>query len=89
MYLQHNGVAIGTPFTPVLSDIFMAPRETTLIEALNKIGVSEWHRCVDDTFRLVDSTVKVKDILSILKIFHPSTRLIMKMKAIILLYFSM
>jgi hypothetical protein len=54
----------------------MAHSETTLIEELIEIDVSEWHRYVDDTFVLVDSRTKPNVILSILKKFHLSNKFI-------------
>jgi hypothetical protein len=52
----------------------MAHLETTLIEELINIDVSEWHRYVHDTFVLVDSRTKPNVILSILKKFHLSNK---------------
>jgi hypothetical protein len=75
MYVQHNGVAIGAPFIPVMAYIFIAYLETTLMNELKSIGGCEWHRYVYDTFIVVDSNTKVDDILTILNNFHPSIKL--------------
>ena len=46
--VQNDGVAMGSPFAPVLSDIFMIELETSLLPELTDY-IQFWKRYVDDT----------------------------------------
>ena len=46
--IQIDGVAMGSPFGPVLANIFMVELEKILIPKLEK-EVKLWRRFVDDT----------------------------------------
>ncbi|CAF1520615.1 unnamed protein product, partial [Didymodactylos carnosus] len=74
MYIQHNGVSMGSPLAPVIADIFMAHLENTLYNRLEKAGVKKWLRYVDDTFVLLAPDASVEDIVEILNTFHRSIR---------------
>ena len=47
IFIQVDGVAMGSPLAPLLADIFMIELERSLIPNLRKIKF--WRRCVDDT----------------------------------------
>jgi hypothetical protein len=42
IYVQHNGVAMGTPLAPIIADVFMAELETTVMDHLEQKRVREW-----------------------------------------------
>jgi hypothetical protein len=71
-YIQHNCVAMGATLASVLADIFIIHMEISLMDQLMEIGSFEWHRYVDDTFVLTESTTNIYDALHILNNFHPS-----------------
>ena len=50
IFIQVDGVAMGSPLAPLLADIFMIELERSLIPNLRKIKF--WRRCVDDTIFL-------------------------------------
>ena len=53
-YIQVDSVAMGSPFGPVLANIFMIELETTVIPNLsNKVKL--WKRFVDDIYCLARS----------------------------------
>ena len=51
IYIQIDGVAMGSPLAPLLADIFMIELERSLIPNLQKITF--WRRYVDGTICLV------------------------------------
>ena len=51
IYIQIDGVAMGSPLGPVLASIFMVELEKILITKLDK-EVKLWRRFVDDTICL-------------------------------------
>ena len=63
---------MGAPLAPVIADIFMAHPETSLMADLERVGVCEWHRHVDDTFVLLQPNTNIDDVLAVLNGFHPS-----------------
>ena len=48
IYIQIDGVAMGSPLGPVLANIFMVELEKIIIPKLEK-EVKLWRRFVDDT----------------------------------------
>ena len=48
IYIQIDGVAMGSPLGPVLANIFMVELEKIIIPKLEK-DVKLWRRFVDDT----------------------------------------
>ena len=52
LYMQVNGVAMGSPLGPVIANIFMSELETITIPLLDQT-VQNWKRYVDDTFAFV------------------------------------
>ena len=53
-YKQSEGLAMGSPLSPILADIYMHYFENTLFE---KISFPFWTRYVDDTFTLIDTSL--------------------------------
>ena len=70
VYLQTDGVAMGSPLGPVLAGIFMVDLERSLVPLLTA-ELSFWKRYVDDTITFV-KTGTVDHILSVLNNFHPN-----------------
>ena len=64
---QNDGVAMGSPLWPVLSDIFMIELETSLLPKLRDC-IRLWKRYVDDTFCFI-KIGSVNYILSVLNSF--------------------
>ena len=52
IYIQVDGVAVGSPLAPVLANIFMTELETAMIASLGNY-LQNWKRFVDDTFTFV------------------------------------
>ena len=69
IYLQTDGVAMGSPLGPVLAGIFMVHLERSLVPVL-KDQLSFWKRYVDDTITFI-KTGSAENVLSILNNFHP------------------
>ena len=69
IYLQTDGVAMGSPLGPVLAGIFMVHLERYLVPVL-KDQLSFWKRYVDDTITFL-KTGSAENVLSILNSFHP------------------
>ena len=65
IYLQKDGVAMGSPLGSVLAGVFMVHLERTLMPQLQKF-MKPWKRYVDDiiTYIKTDSITCVLDILS-------------------------
>ena len=66
--VQNNGVAMGSPLGPVLSDIFMIELETSLLPELTDY-TKFWKRYVDDTVCFI-KVASVNYILSVLNSFN-------------------
>ena len=61
IYTPADGVAMGSPLSPVLAGIFMVELERTILPTL-KEHISPWERYVDNTI----SYIKVKSIERVL-----------------------
>ena len=70
MYLQTDGVAVGSPLGPVLAGTFIVQLERSLVPLL-KDQLSFWKRYVDDTITFI-KTGSAEYLLSILNSFHPN-----------------
>ena len=68
IYIQIDGVAMGSPLGPVIANIFMVELETTLVPKLED-HVKKWKRFVDDTFVYVKNGSD-KYYVSALNSFH-------------------
>ena len=55
LYIQNDGVCMGSPLGPVLANIFMVELERTIIPVLSDC-VYCWKRYVDDTFTIIDAS---------------------------------
>ena len=58
IFVQTDGVAMGSPLGPVLADIFMIELEKTLLSDIYILYIKFWRRYVDDTI----SSVKIRSI---------------------------
>ena len=67
IFIQVDGVAMGSPLAPLLADIFMIELERSLIPNLQKITF--WRRYVDDTICFV-KIGSIEYIRSVLNSFH-------------------
>ena len=72
IYIQIDGVAMGSPLGPVLANIFMAELESVLVPKLNDY-VKKWRRFVDDTFVYVKRG-SIEYVLSVLNSFHDNIK---------------
>ena len=70
VYLQTDGVAMGSPLQPVLAGIFMFHSERSLVPLLTA-ALRFWRRYVDDTITVIKIGT-VDHILSMLNNFHPN-----------------
>ena len=72
VYKQTNGVAMGSPLSPVLTNIFMVHLEEFMIPRL-KEKMSLWYRYVDDTFTFIKED-EIENIQKTLNDFHPAIK---------------
>ncbi|CAF1659013.1 unnamed protein product [Adineta ricciae] len=77
-YIQHNGVAMGSPLGPLLADIFLVHLEKQLMDELNQNGLIFWRRYVDDTFAIIEENTNPQTLLNILNSFHSSIQFTME-----------
>ena len=70
MYSQHDGIAMGSPLGPTLSNIFMGFIESKVI---SKFQLT-YFRYVDDCFILGKDEKEVDDLFSDLNKAHPSIK---------------
>ena len=68
IYIQIDGVAMGSPLAPVLADIFMVELERIVVPTL-ATHLRFWRRYVDDTICFV-KTGSIEYILSVINNFH-------------------
>ena len=72
IYIQRDGVAMGSPLGPVLEGIFMVNLERSLVPQLN-VYFNFWRRYVDDTITFV-KIGSVEYLLSVFNNFHPKIK---------------
>ena len=72
IYIQVDGVAMGSPLGPVLANIFMVELESSIIPTLND-QIKLWKRFVDDTYCFAKCEY-TNNILSTLNSFHPNIK---------------
>ena len=70
IYLQIDGLAMGSPLAPVLAKIFMVELETSLVPKLSNY-IKFWKQFVDDTF-IFANIEAVDHILTVLNSFDPN-----------------
>ena len=68
-YNQTDGLAMGNPLSPILSEIYMSFFEINLLKCTNFI--STWFRYVDDTFALVKQNTNIDDLISLMNSLDP------------------
>ena len=68
MYVQVDGVMMGSPLGPLFANIFMSELDNTIIPTLGN-KVLHWKRYVDDTFALIKPDT-ANEIQHILNSFH-------------------
>ena len=78
IYIQRDGVAMGSPLGPVLEGIFMVNLEMSLVPQLN-VYINFWRRHVDDTITFV-KIGSVEYLLSVLNNFHPKIKFTYEME---------
>ena len=72
IYIQIDGVAMGSPLGPVTANIFMVELETTLVSKLED-HVQKWRRFVDATSAYA-KIGSVKYVLSVFISFHKNIK---------------
>ena len=70
IYIQCDGVALGSPFGPLLANIFMILLEDNTLPKL-EFYLRNWKRYVDDTFAHVLLNM-IDIILHELNSYHPN-----------------
>ena len=68
IYIQIDGVAMGSPLSPVLADTFMIELERIVVPTL-ATHLRFWRRYVDDNICFV-KTESIEYILSVVNNFH-------------------
>ena len=73
-YQQLDGFATGSPFGPVIAEIFMVELKNTIVpELINSLFLSLWKRYVDDTLCFVKKGCK-EHVLSNLNAYHDNIK---------------
>ena len=72
LYIQNDGVAMGSLLDPILEGIFMIELENMLVAKL-KQHIKNWIRYVGDTFVYVKNG-SVEYVLSVVEKFHPNIK---------------
>ena len=70
IYVQNDGVAMGSPLIPTLANVFMVELQNTLVPGLHE-NVKNWRRYVDDTFAYVKNE-SIDYVLTTLNLFPPN-----------------
>ena len=78
IYQETDGVALGSPFGPILPGIFVVELETTIVPTLDNL-LRKWKRYVDDTYCIV-KTDSVNEILLKLNSFHMKIQIAYKVE---------
>lgn len=76
VYRQTAGLAMGSPLSPLLAEVFMFELEKSILSsALAKKHVTFWHRYVDDVLIAFDGTSRQFDLfLEHVNSFHPKIK---------------
>ena len=78
IYQETDGVAMGSPFGPILPGIFVVELKTTIVPTLDNL-LRKWKRYVDDTYCIV-KTDSVNEILLKLNSFHMKIQIAYKVE---------
>ena len=76
LYRQVDGVAMGSPLSPLMANTFMCSIEHNLVD--NNRMPSFYHRFVDDTITTQRSLASAEDFLNTLNNYHPSLNFTME-----------
>jgi hypothetical protein len=71
IYIQHDGVPMGSPISPAFANLFMENLETTIVS--RNPSIDFWTRYADDTFSLIKGR-KIKETLNTLNAYHPKIK---------------
>ena len=74
IYIQIDGVAMGSPLGPVLANIFVISLEEAILPSIKK-HVAQWKRHVDDTHAFIDPS-KIEFVSEKLNSYRPNIQLI-------------
>ena len=69
IYIQKNGIAMGSPLGPLFADIYMNYLESKLMPKLKENGLLFWRRFVDDTFTILRKDADIAKLIEILNSF--------------------
>ena len=72
MYLQHDGVAMGSPLGPTLANIYMGFLESKIIPSFQ--DNIQYHRYVDDCFVIAENEQKLDNFYKLLNEQHDSIK---------------
>ena len=72
IYVQTDGLAMGSTLGPVLANIFMVHLENSVIPTLSE-KLTFWNRYVDDTIAFV----KRNDVLNVLNLLNSFNHIIL------------
>ena len=78
IYIQKNGVSMGSPLDPVLAGIFLVNLERSLVPKLN-VYHNFWRRYINDTNTFI-KIGPVEYLLSVLNKFHLKIKFIYEME---------
>ena len=78
IYIQNDGVAMGSPLGPLLAYIFMTSLEEEVIPKLT-LYLFNWKRYVDDTHAYANPK-KVDFISTKLNLYHPNIQFTFKLE---------
>ena len=78
LYIQNDGVMMGSPLGSLFANIFMCELENTIIPELTNL--KKWRRYVDDTFAFVKNG-KEKAVQEKLNSFHQSIKFTYELEA--------
>ena len=73
-YDQKDGVAMGSPLSPLFANIFMDEFEHKHMDKLKELGVATWMRYVDDIFSLIRDRTCLENILKFINEQHPNIK---------------
>ena len=69
IYIQKNGIAMGSSLGPLFADIYMNYLESKLMPKLKENGLLFWRRFVDDTFTILRKDADIAKLIEILNSF--------------------